>query len=99
MPLSTHANQTGTFGKVRLGTHIMTGEKVGIKILEKSRIVEPADVQRVKREIGILKRVRHKNVIQLFEVIDTPRQIFLIMECVQLLPPSHPIQCQYPQAY
>jgi len=70
----------GTFGKVRIGTHIMTGEKVAIKILEKSRIVEPADVERVSREISILKRVRHKNVIQLFEVIDTPRQIFLIME-------------------
>ena len=70
----------GTFGKVRIGTHIMTGEKVAIKILEKSRIVEAADVERVSREISILKRVRHKNVIQLFEVIDTPRQIFLIME-------------------
>jgi len=70
----------GTFGKVRIGTHIMTGEKVAVKILEKSRIVEPADVERVSREIGILKRVRHKNVIQLYEVIDTPRQIFLIME-------------------
>lgn len=70
----------GTFGKVKVGTHILTGEKVAVKILEKSRIVEPADVERVSREIHILKRIRHRNVIQLFEVIDTPRHIFLIME-------------------
>jgi len=28
----------GTFGKVRLGTHTLTGEKVAIKILEKDKI-------------------------------------------------------------
>merc|ERR1719504_12905 len=70
----------GTFGKVKLGTHILSGEKVAVKILEKSKIVEVADVNRVTREIQILKRVRHPNVIQLYEVIDTSKQIFLIME-------------------
>ncbi len=30
----------GTFGKVKFGTHVVTGEKVAIKILEKSRIKE-----------------------------------------------------------
>lgn len=37
----------GTFGKVKQGTHQLTGEKVAIKILEKDRIVEVADVERV----------------------------------------------------
>ena len=70
----------GSFGKVRLGTHILTGEKVAVKVLEKSRLVEAADVQRVAREIKILKRNRHQNIIQLFEVLDTPTAIYLIME-------------------
>ncbi|RLN54719.1 hypothetical protein BBP00_00008803 [Phytophthora kernoviae] len=70
----------GTFGKVRLGLHLLTGEKVAIKILEKKRIVQVADVERVAREIKILKRNRHQNVIQLYEVIDSPERIFLIME-------------------
>ncbi len=39
-----------------------------------------ADVKRVSREIKILKKVRHHNVIQLMEVIDAPKQIFLVME-------------------
>lgn len=45
----------GTFGKVKLGTHILTGEKVAVKILEKEKITEEADVERVSREIHILK--------------------------------------------
>ena len=53
----------GTFGKVKLGTHLITGEKVAIKILEKDKIKDEADVERVKREINILKIVRHPNVI------------------------------------
>lgn len=83
----------GTFGKVKLGTHILTNEKVrntkfkyhfqvAVKILEKKKIVEEADVQRVSREIEILKMIRHPNIIQLFEIIETPKQLFLIMEYV-----------------
>ena len=65
----------GTFGKVRLGTHLITGEKVAIKILEKDKIKDQSDVERVTREIHILKIVRHPNVIQLYEV-STTRFIF-----------------------
>ena len=39
----------GTFGKVKLATHTPTGEKVAIKILEKEKIVDVADVERVYR--------------------------------------------------
>lgn len=70
----------GTFGKVKLGTHILTGETVAVKILERERIKEIADVERVAREIHILKRVRHAHIIQLYEIIETPKQLFLIME-------------------
>lgn len=59
----------GTFGKVKMGTHILTGEKVAIKILEKDRIVDVSDVERVAREIHILKLIRHPNIIQLYEVL------------------------------
>lgn len=56
------------------------GEKVAVKILEKSRVKEQADIRRVNREIKILKKARHGNVIQLYEVIDTPNAIYLMME-------------------
>lgn len=70
----------GTFGKVKLGTHILTGERVAVKVLEKERIVDTADVERVAREIHILKLIRHPHMIQLYEIIETPRQLYLIME-------------------
>jgi len=59
----------GTFGKVKLATHILTGEKVAIKILEKERIIDVSDVERVAREIHILKLIRHPNIVQLYEVL------------------------------
>ena len=41
---------------------------MAIKILEKARIKEKKDIERITREIKILKKVRHPNVIQLYEV-------------------------------
>lgn len=70
----------GTFGKVKLGTHILTGEKVAVKILEKEKIKDSGDVDRVSREIKILKMVKHPNLIQLYEIVETSKQIYLIME-------------------
>ena len=49
----------GTFGKVKLGQHILTRENVAVKILEKSKILQQGDVERVTREINILRKVRH----------------------------------------
>ena len=70
----------GTFGKVKQGMHIHTGEKVAVKILEKDKIQDVADVERVAREIHILKIVRHPCVVQLYEIIETQKQLYLIME-------------------
>ena len=70
----------GTFGKVRLATHKLTNEKVAIKILEKDRITDVGDVERVAREIHILKIIRHPNLIQLYEIIETNKQLCLITE-------------------
>lgn len=70
----------GTFGKVKIGTHNLTGEKVAVKILEKSKIREVADVERVAREIHILKLLRHPNIIQLYEIIEDNDKLFLFIE-------------------
>jgi 5'-AMP-activated protein kinase catalytic alpha subunit len=53
----------GTFGKVKVGTHVLTGEKVAIKVLEKEKIIDVNDVERVAREIHILRIVRHPVVV------------------------------------
>ena len=51
-----------------------------MKILEKSKITDVADVERVSREIHILKIVQHPHVVQLYEIIETPKKLYLIME-------------------
>ena len=53
----------GTFGKVKLGIHKPTGEKVAVKILEKDKIENESDLVRVQREIHILRKIRHPNII------------------------------------
>lgn len=58
----------GTFGKVKLGIHLVTSEKVAVKILEKQKIKDVSDAERVSREIHFLKLIRHPNIIQLYEV-------------------------------
>lgn len=70
----------GTFGKVRVGVELLTGEKVAVKILEKNKITEKEDLERVAREISILKVLRHPHIVQLYEIIETSKELYLIME-------------------
>lgn len=70
----------GTFGKVKLGIHTITQEKVAIKILEKNKIQDQTDIDRIAREIKILKKIRHTRIIQLYQIIETECELYLIME-------------------
>lgn len=79
----------GSFGRVKEALHVISGEKIAIKILEKAKIKKDEDLMRVRREIDILKRVRHPNIIQLYEVpaddkvIETSKYFFFVMECAE----------------
>ena len=72
----------GSFGQVRRSKHIETGEFVAMKILEKNRMKKQSDVERVQREIAILMKVHHPNIVQLYEVIENQDQVFLVMEYI-----------------
>ena len=72
---------SGGFAKVYLAFHIPTSEKVAIKILNKSLLrKDPENAERLKKEIEILKLVKHKNIVRLYEVMETPQKIYLVME-------------------
>ena len=73
----------GSFGKVKLGIHKLTEEYVAIKILCKDMIRESTDVVRISREIKIMKAVRHPFIIQTYEIIESQKNLFLIMEYVE----------------
>ncbi len=88
----------GSFGKVKclsendffflayfffvVAEHESTGHKVAVKILNKQKIKSSKMDQKIKREIKILKLFKHPHIIRLYEVIETPQEIFLVMEYI-----------------
>lgn len=73
----------GSFGKVKVAEHILTGHQVAIKILNRKKIQSMDMEEKVRREIKILRLFMHPHIIRLYEVIDTPTDIYVIMEYVQ----------------
>jgi serine/threonine protein kinase len=69
-------------GQVKLATHSVTGHKVAVKILNKAKIKQLGMEEKVQREINILHLCTHPHIIRLYEVIDTPTDIFLVNEYV-----------------
>ncbi|XP_057694043.1 MAP/microtubule affinity-regulating kinase 4 isoform X2 [Corythoichthys intestinalis] len=69
----------GNFAKVKLARHILTGREVAIKIIDKTQL-NPSSLQKLFREVRIMKTLNHPNIVQLFEVIETEKTLYLIME-------------------
>ena len=67
----------GGFGKVYEVRHKKTGEIRACKHLSKLNI---KNLEKFRREIEILKKMDHPNIIKLFEVFESDRSIYLIME-------------------
>ncbi|KAI9276552.1 kinase-like domain-containing protein [Sporodiniella umbellata] len=71
---------TGSFGKVKLAVHDITGQKVALKFLNRKAVVSMNMKGRVKREIQYLKLLRHPHIIKLYEVITTPLYTIMVIE-------------------
>ena len=71
---------TGTFSKVAKAFHIITDQEVAVKILQKEKIKDEIDIERILREIEILKKVIHPNICQLYETYSTIHNYYLMME-------------------
>ncbi|XP_058655048.1 MAP/microtubule affinity-regulating kinase 4 isoform X1 [Onychostoma macrolepis] len=69
----------GNFAKVKLARHILTGREVAIKIIDKTQL-NPTSLQKLFREVRIMKGLNHPNIVQLFEVIETEKTLYLVME-------------------
>ncbi|XP_021907628.1 CBL-interacting serine/threonine-protein kinase 12-like [Carica papaya] len=73
----------GTFAKVYHARNVKTGDGVAIKVIDKEKILKGGLIAHIKREISILRRVRHPNIVQLFEVMATKAKIYFVMEYVR----------------
>lgn len=73
----------GTFAKVYYARHLITGQSVAIKVIDKEKILRVGLMDQVKREISVMKLVRHPNIVQLYEVLATKTKIYFILEYVK----------------
>ncbi|MEQ2283616.1 MAP/microtubule affinity-regulating kinase 3 [Ameca splendens] len=69
----------GNFAKVKLARHVPTGREVAIKIIDKTQL-NPTSLQKLLREVRIMKILNHPNIVKLFEVIETEKTLYLVME-------------------
>ncbi|XP_076029275.1 serine/threonine-protein kinase MARK2-like isoform X30 [Oratosquilla oratoria] len=69
----------GNFAKVKLAKHIPTGKEVAIKIIDKTQL-NPGSLQKLFREVRIMKILDHPNIVKLFQVIETDKTLYLVME-------------------
>ncbi|KAL3577096.1 hypothetical protein D5086_022379 [Populus alba] len=72
----------GTFAKVKFAQNTETGESVAMKILDRSTIIKHKMVDQIKREISIMKLVRHPYVVRLHEVLASRTKIYIILEFI-----------------
>uniref|UniRef100_A0A3B3HYQ6 MAP/microtubule affinity-regulating kinase 3 n=1 Tax=Oryzias latipes TaxID=8090 RepID=A0A3B3HYQ6_ORYLA len=69
----------GNFAKVKLAKHTLTGREVAIKIIDKTQL-NPTSMQKLFREVSVMKMLNHPNIVKLFEVIETEKTLYLVME-------------------
>ncbi|XP_076902821.1 CBL-interacting serine/threonine-protein kinase 8-like isoform X1 [Bidens hawaiensis] len=72
----------GTFAKVKFAQNTETGESVAMKLLDRATIIKHKMVDQIKREISIMKLVRHLNVVRLHEVLASRTKIYIILEFI-----------------
>lgn len=73
----------GTFARVYYGKHVVTGESVAIKVISKDQVKKEGMMEQIKREISVMRLVRHPNIVEFKEVMATKTKIFFIMEYVR----------------
>ncbi|KAI1295511.1 MAP/microtubule affinity-regulating kinase 3 [Halotydeus destructor] len=69
----------GNFAKVKLAKHLPTGKEVAIKIIDKTQL-NPSSLQKLFREVRIMKMLDHPNIVKLYQVIETEKTLYLVME-------------------
>ncbi|XP_058728845.1 CBL-interacting serine/threonine-protein kinase 5-like [Vicia villosa] len=73
----------GNFAKVYHCRNLTTNESVAIKVIKKDNLKKERLVKQIKREVSVMRLVRHPPIVELKEVMATKGNIFLVMEYVK----------------
>ena len=70
----------GAFGKVHLGMHKVARKLIAVKTITKEFLNDEKQRRKLMKEVTILKRLRHKNVVKLYETFESDKFLFFAME-------------------
>ncbi|XP_062166077.1 CBL-interacting protein kinase 2-like [Alnus glutinosa] len=70
----------GTFAKVYYARNLKTGMGVAIKVIDKEKILKVGMIEQIKREISVMRLVRHPHVVELYEVMASKTKIYFVIE-------------------
>lgn len=73
----------GTFAKVYHAKNVHTGKSVAMKVVGKEKVIKVGMMDQIKREISVMKMVRHPNIVELYEVMASKSKIYFAMELVR----------------
>ena len=73
----------GTFAKVYHARNLRTGKSVAMKVVGKEKIIKVGMTEQIKREISVMKMVKHPNFVELHEVMASKSKIYFAMEFVR----------------
>ncbi|CAM8945836.1 unnamed protein product [Rhodiola kirilowii] len=73
----------GTFAKVYHARNLKNGKSVAMKVVAKEKVIQVGMMEQVKREISVMKMVKHPNIVELHEVMASKSKIYFAMELVR----------------
>uniref|UniRef100_A0A8C7HKZ7 Serine/threonine-protein kinase DCLK2 n=1 Tax=Oncorhynchus kisutch TaxID=8019 RepID=A0A8C7HKZ7_ONCKI len=71
----------GNFAVVKDCVERSTGKEYALKIIDKAKCSGKEHL--IENEVAVLRRVKHPNIIQLIDEVDTPTELYLVMELVK----------------
>ncbi|NP_001315733.1 CBL-interacting serine/threonine-protein kinase 6 [Malus sylvestris] len=73
----------GTFAKVYHARHLPSGKNVAMKVVGKEKVIKVGMMEQIKREISVMRMVKHPNIVELHEVLASKSKIYFAMDLVR----------------
>lgn len=70
----------GSYSKVKLARDVRSGNEVAVKFLKRSSCLSP---EVLHRETACMRMLEHPNIVSLIEVLETEREVIMVMEYVR----------------
>ena len=73
----------GTFAKVYHARNVETGKSMAMKVVGKEKVIKVGMMEQIKREISVMRMVKHPNIVELHEVMASKSKIYFAMDLVR----------------